>query len=290
MTLRIHVVFATVGRAQLLARTVDHLADQTRLPDGVIISATCPEDAQGLGRSRIATKHVYGDKGLCRQRNRALRMLEGQSDIVVFLDDDFVPHNDYLAVIEETFRADQGIVGATGDLLADGIHGDEIAFDAARDALARHALPQQAALRPRKALYGCNMAIRLTATQDLWFDEALPLYGWQEDIDFTHQLLDRGRLVSGARLAGIHLGTRSARTSGRRLGYSQVANLVHLWRKGTMQPGLGHRLLAQNLASNAVRSLFPEPHIDRRGRLVGNLMALRDLAVGRIDPRRVETM
>ncbi|WP_285017305.1 glycosyltransferase [Novosphingobium sp. fls2-241-R2A-195] len=287
--MRIHVVFATVGRAALLARTVDRIAEQTRLPDGILVSATGPADVAGVERARMPARVMFGDKGLCRQRNAALRELSTETDVVVFLDDDFVVHNDYLAVIEETF-ADQSIVGATGDLLADGIHGEEIPFDAAALRLDGHTLPAFTPLRPRQALYGCNMAVRASAIDGLWFDEALPLYGWQEDIDFTHQLGKRGRLVSGDRLTGIHLGTRSARSPGKRLGYSQVANLVHLWRKGTMQPNLGQRLLVQNLASNALRSFYPEPHIDRRGRLLGNLIALRDLMTGRIDPRRVETM
>lgn len=57
-----------------------------------------------------------------------------------------------------------------------------------------------------------------------------------------------------------------------------------------MQPGLGRRLLTQNLLSNLARSVRPEPHIDRRGRLLGNALALADLVRGRIDPRRIETL
>lgn len=288
--MRIHVVFASLGRAPLLARTVDRLADQTRQPDGVLVSATKPEDVEGIGAGRVKAEVILGAKGLCRQRNHALRHLADRADVIVFFDDDFVPHNDYLAVIEEAFASDPGIVGATGDLVADGIHGDEIPLDDAVRSLDAHAVCRSVPFSARRALYGCNMAIRMKAAENLWFDEALPLYGWQEDIDYTYRLGRRGRLVSGPCLTGIHLGTRSARSPGKRLGYSQVANLVHLWRKGTMQPNLGQRLLLQNLASNAVRSLFPEPHIDRRGRLLGNLIAIADLLRGRIDPRRVETM
>jgi hypothetical protein len=36
-----------------------------------------------------------------------------------------------------------------------------------------------------------------------------------------------------------------------------------------------------------VRSLFPEPWIDRKGRLKGNLIALADIVLGRISPRRI---
>jgi hypothetical protein len=130
----------------------------------------------------------------------------------------------------------------------------------------------------------------MEAAAGLSFDEALPLYGWQEDIDFTYQLGRRGRLISTGLVTGVHLGTKGGRSSGRRIGYSQVANIVYLWRKGTMEPGLGEKLMRQNLLSNLARSVWPEPHIDRRGRLIGNMLALRDWATGRIDPRRIETM
>lgn len=288
--MRIHVVIATVNRAVLLARVVDRLADQTRPPDGIVISATCAADVAGIEDARPETHILLSPKGLCKQRNCALEHLAGKTDAVVFFDDDFVPHNGFLAEVERLFTRDPGIVGVTGDLVDDGIHGEEIPFDDAVLRLDGHRLPDEDSLRPRDALYGCNMAIRMSAAAGLAFDEALPLYGWQEDIDFTHQLSRRGRMVSGPRVTGIHLGTRSARSPGKRLGYSQVANLVHMWRKGTMQPRLGQRLLFQNIASNAARSLFPEPHIDRRGRLAGNLLAIADLMKGKIDPRRAETL
>jgi glycosyltransferase involved in cell wall biosynthesis len=288
--MRIHAVFATVGRAGLLARTVDRLADQTRPADEILISATCAADVAGIEAVRPPCHIVLGDKGLCKQRNVALGLLRGHSDIVVFFDDDFVPHREYLAEVERLFALNPDLVGITGDLLDDGIHGDEIQFDDAVERLDALQLPDDEHLSPRQALYGCNMAIRLTAAEGLQFDENMPLYGWQEDIDFTYQLGRNGRMVSSSRTSGIHLGTRSARSPGKRLGYSQVANLVYLWGKGTMQPGLGQRLLWQNLIANALRSVRPEPHIDRRGRLWGNVLALADLVRGRIDPRRVENL
>jgi len=35
------------------------------------------------------------------------------------------------------------------------------------------------------------------------------------------------------------------------------------------------------------RSFHPEPWIDRKGRLKGNLLALVDMAIGRISPHRI---
>ena len=46
--------------------------------------------------------------------------------------------------------------------------------------------------------------------------------------------------------------------------------------------------LFRNIASNVVRCLAPESHIDRAGRLRGNMLAIRDLIVGSAAPERAE--
>ena len=46
-------------------------------------------------------------------------------------------------------------------------------------------------------------------------------------------------------------------------------------------------LMWRNLAANLVRSFYPEPWIDRKGRLKGNILALIDITIGRISPLRI---
>jgi glycosyltransferase involved in cell wall biosynthesis len=288
--LRIHVAIATIGRAELLRQTVDLIAAQTRPADGVLIVAPNVEDFGTAAQSPVRPDVAFSPRGLCRQRNRALDLLEGRADVVLFLDDDFVMAPDYLAAIEALFTSDPGMAGITGNLVADGVRRGGFTVEQALALITRDAAGLDPKVIPRTALYGCNMALRLSLAAGLRFDEALPLYGWQEDIDFTMRLARRGRLASSGRVTGVHLGVRGGRTSGRRLGYSQVANIVYLLRKGTIPFGLAQRLFWQNLVSNVVRAPFPEPHIDRAGRLAGNLRALADLALGRIDPRKIEQM
>lgn len=287
--LRLFVVVATVGRAELTRRTVDLLAEQTRPPDGIIVVGADPSDVAGVEAARGAPEIALAGRGLCRQRNRGLALLAGRADIVTFFDDDFVSAPDYLEEAAALFEAYADVTGITGDLVADGIGGSGYTMEQA-EAMLRARPARRPAIRERQSLYGCNMSIRLAAAGGLSFDEALPLYGWQEDIDFSTRLGRRGRLITSTRVTGVHLGVKGGRTSGKRLGYSQVANLAYLWRKGTLPPRLGERLLVQNIAANALRRFFPEPHLDRRGRLAGNMIALADLARGRIDPRRIELM
>jgi len=288
--MRIHVAIATLGRPELLRRTVDLIAMQTRKVDGVMIVAPSEADVGAVRESAVRPEVAISPKGLCRQRNRALDLLPGRTDVLLFLDDDFIMAPDYVAAVENLFASDCTIVGVTGDLIADGVRDGGITIEQALRLIDQQALRLDPAVRSREALYGCNMALRTAQLQDMRFDEALPLYGWQEDVDFTSRLGRCGRLVSTGLVTGVHLGVRGGRTSGTRLGYSQVANIVYLRRKGTMPRWLGRRLLWRNFAANAARALFPEPHIDRAGRLSGNLRAFGDLMLGRLDPRRVERM
>jgi hypothetical protein len=74
------------------------------------------------------------------------------------------------------------------------------------------------------------------------------------------------------------------------LGYSQIANPVHLVRKGTFTFRRALFQMARNVAMNLCFSFTPEPYVDRRGRLRGNLTALKDLVLGRVHPERILTL
>lgn len=285
--LRLFVVVATVGRPGILAKTIARLGRQLRLADGIVVASVTEQDVAGLERNLPATERIFSAKGLCNQRNNALRHLHGRADIILFLDDDFVAADDYLLEVERLFTERPDIVGATGHVIADGIKGAGFGFEQAVAIVESDTPAAERAVRKERALYGCNMAIRVDAAAGLRFDEALPLYGWLEDIDFTYRLGRRGMLVKSDRLRGVHMGAKGGRTSGLRLGYSQVANPVYMLRKGSAPPKLAYAMMTRNLSSNAIRSLAPEPQIDRIGRLRGNLLALWHLVRGRLDPRHI---
>lgn len=137
--------------------------------------------------------------------------------------------------------------------------------------------------------YGCNMAVRMDAVSrgGIRFDEKLPLYGWQEDVDFCRRLAPQGRIVWSPALRGVHLGSKRGRSPGLRLGYSQVANPPYLIGKGTVSRSWALRLIGRNIAANLLGSLRTQGLVDRRGRLRGNLVALRDMVLGRMSPDRI---
>jgi GT2 family glycosyltransferase len=288
--MRIAVGIATRGRAAVLAEVLAELRHQLRPPDRLIVCHTVPEDIAGAAAAAPGAEFVACPPGLPRQRNAILDAAAPDCDAVLFLDDDFLPAPAYLAVTEAVLAARPDAVVTTGAVIADGAKGPGIAVEEGRAILARdHHAGDPLAARPHFNGYGCNMAARMAPVlaHGLRFDEALPLYAWYEDIDFTRTLGRHGAILRLEGARGVHLGAKSARTPGLRLGYSQVVNPVYLARKGTFPWSHAVPSAARHCAMNLARSLWPEPEVDRWGRFRGNMLGLWDLLRGRAAPSRV---
>ena len=288
--MRITVIVATLGRPREADDLVNDLVNQTRRPDRTVFAVVKPEDAPGRNPDIANETLLCPRKGLCAQRNAALDHVADSSDVIVFFDDDFVPHRTFLERVEHAFEANSEYVGVTGAVVADGICGPGLTRQEAVDAVEAHGARQvdgPPGETDVPGLYGCNMAMRVDALGGRRFDERLPLYGWLEDLDFTNRLLDEGRLVRLDSLIGAHRGVKAARVSGLRLGYSQIANARYLMAKGSAPRWLMMKNLVKYPVVNATRALLPEPYIDRWGRLRGNVIGLFDLARGRSRPERI---
>lgn len=288
--MKIVVGIATAGRREVLCDTLAEIAGQQRLPSEILV---CPAQEEDVDWSFAATlavpvRRVAPRQGLCLQRNAILDAIV-DADLLLFFDDDFLPAPSFIAEAETLFGAQRDIAVATGQVLADGIHGPGLGAEEARAILARDVAPAVAHLTPVENAYGCNMVFRMAAVRAAGarFDENLPLYGWQEDTDFCQQLAGQGRSVHATALRGVHRGSKRGRTSGLRFGYSQIANPVYLVRKGTLRPRRALRLAAGNIAANLGGSLKPNNPVDRRGRLKGNWLAFWDLLRGRLAPQRI---
>jgi hypothetical protein len=284
---RVAVIVATLGRPEVVTASVRHLLETQDLkPELVVVSCAAADDAGDLAadpRIRVVT----GPKGLPNQRNTALAALPAGLEVVAFFDDDFVADRDWLAAAVRTFRSDPGVVGFTGWVLADGIKGPGIPFSEAVAVVEAPPPPTNWHWIEPYSPYGCNMAFRASRIGDTRFDQRLVLYGWLEDRDFAASLArEGGRLVKSAEARGVHMGVKGGRVQGDRLGYSQVINPVYMLRKGTMTAMQVVDHVLRNVASNLAKAPRPEPFIDRRGRLRGNVLALMDLIRGRIEPER----
>ena len=287
-SLRLAVGIATRGRPAILAETLAEIARQTVQPSRILVCGTEPADIASAA-AFPAVERLIAPSGLPRQRNAILNAI-GDCDVVLFLDDDFLMAPDYIRATLAAMEADPLVVVTTGRLIADDVKGPGLSPAQGRALIAEQAYGAwRPGVEPAQHGYGCNMALLLAPVfiHGIRFDERLPLYGWSEDVDFTHRLGRYGAIVKVTGAQGVHLGVKSARTPGRKLGYSQVANPIYLFGKGSYSFGRASRSVARNLLANAVRSVRPEPFIDRRGRLRGNLTAFADLLRGRMAPERI---
>lgn len=300
------LAIATTNRRSLVEANIARLARQTVYPDLIVV---CVPDDQpsgthapeysgaGIGQSSFDAAAgpldivtIRASRGLAAQRNGILKFLiERNFDLVTFIDDDFLAADNYVAIVRTEFAAHPDYAVIRGSVPYDGVRSSGFTLEQGETLLAQafRNLPASGTVIDHPGAYGCNMSIRLRQVGDLRFDERLPLYGWQEDIDFTSQLGKFGRIVELTWLIGVHLGHNTGRQPGLRLGYSQIANPLYLIRKGTMPTTFGLGLMTRNVMANIMRSMSPEPHIDRRGRLRGNIIALTHALAGRIEPEHI---
>jgi hypothetical protein len=236
---------------------------------------------------------VPGVRGLSVQRNAILRAC-GNADLLVFFDDDFYPATDYIQLAEQLFCEHSDVVIATNHPALDGATGRGVTHEEAVIAIDRieSKPPSTEPMTRTYAGYGCNMVVRLAAVRDhdVYFDENLPLYSWLEDVDFSRRLTDYGRVVKYPALRGVHLGNKGGRTSGVKFGYSQIANPLYMFRKGSMDLNYALKQVTRNVMKNTLMALWPEPWVDRAGRCRGNTIALWHLVTGRLHPLKVKEL
>lgn len=286
------IIISTRGRPDIVHALVEQLGDQTRPPAHIFVIGSRADDVAKLSQSQAnLTVHV-GREGSSSQRNDGLALAGSRFSYIAFFDDDFVPSRFWVERMEDTFKADPHIAGLTGTVLADGTTTAGIGLDEARSIVdASDAAPGRKWTVQDGIRYGgnmgCNMAFRRSAAHGISFDERLPLYAWLEDADFRNQVEKRGRVVRTDALWGVHLGHKQGRGRGVTIGYSQIANAAYLAKKGTVPKSHLLKLAGRNFLANTLRSIRPEPFVDRRGRLLGNILALADLVRGRVTPERI---
>lgn len=282
------VVIASANRPHLLAQAIRTCEEQKGIPFRGVISVP-DQDSLPADRALLDGWHVIiGTRGLAAQRNVALAQLEG-ADLVAFFDDDALLRSDYLINAVTFLQSHPDVVALTGRVLLDGAATGEIPAAQAVDALtasAREAL--SGTWRTTRELYGCNFVVRTWVAECERFDERLPLYSWLEDHDFARRCMRRGRLARVDDCVIVHRGSASGgRQAHRRLGYSQMMNPIHLFRKGSFPLWLAAWEIFRPVAKNLLYAVAGSSRSWRRERLQGNLRATADAVRGRFTPERI---
>lgn len=287
--MKLGLVIATHRRPDVLQKVLRNLISGHRIPDDIIISAVDPADIPEVDQNAANVRSVFGTAGLTCQRNRGMSCVIDTADLIVFIDDDFIVGDDYFLNMEGIFARDTSIVGVTGEVIADGASSSGFTFEEGLRLAKEYSNREKSAsvLREIRGTYGCNMAFRTASIGSLRFDERLPLYGWQEDLDFCGALRRSGRIVWTNLIWGVHLGTKRGKGSELRLGYSQIINPAYIVSKGNMSTAYAFQLAARNFVANLAKSIRPESYVDRRGRLRGNLIGIFHLMTGRLTPEYI---
>ncbi len=299
----ISLIVATKGRAKETSVLLDFLARQSMIPNRIVVVGAEPNDVSGLNQHALVQQGtcqvlLAPKPGLTIQRNTGIELLDNEGALdtdpgfVVFFDDDFRPATNWLDSAAKVLF-EKNLVGLTGWVLADGIKGAGLSEHDAKAYLDGKLKPQEhwsntEENKAAQSVYGCNMAFRNSVMKTIRFDESLPLYGWQEDRDFTGQVLRSGPVIVTRECRGVHMGVKNGRRqSGVMLGYSQIANPLHIVKRRNMTKKMAIRIVSRNIAANVLYSLRGHKTTDYPGRLGGNLRAVFDLLTGRCHPARI---
>ena len=288
----IGVVIATRGRPDIVAAIVERLLQQSRLPNQIIVVGSQASDIALIKPVPGKVTMTVGRVGSAHQRNDGLAITGNAYDYIAFFDDDFVPSHFWLERMAQIFDTHADVAGMSGIILDDGTTTAGISVPDADAMVKVHDAQNKTDGKLAKSFshggnVGCNMAYRNSAIGSIRFDENLPRYAWMEDSDFRGQIERKGSFARAFDLWGVHLGHKHGRSSGVTLGYAQIANGIYLAKKGTVPKSYMIRQCVRNLIANTLRSIAPEPYVDRRGRLKGNLTALGDLLRGKLNPNRI---
>ena len=118
--MKLGLVIASHGRPHILKEVLWSFASQLRIPDYTVLSAVVSEDIPDLCPSNANVQLIFGAAGSSGQRNRGIAELIDKTDVIIFIDDDFIVGDDYFLNLEAIFAQDSSIVGVNGMVIADG--------------------------------------------------------------------------------------------------------------------------------------------------------------------------
>lgn len=295
----ISVIIASKGRPQILTATVDSLLRQARRPDEIIIAVSGPQDYEPELSQQELVRVLISPPGSAAQRNFGLRHANPQADLVVFFDDDVELGSEYLIKISNYMAVSADVASLAITPTMDRPDEGRMTHAEARDVLEATPVKSCTPFESRGAS-GFSMIFRGEYARQEEFDENLVGYGLGEDQDYANRMLKYGKIMAyqGGRI--IHLATTSGRVPQIKLGYAQVMNLAYLhfvkktinrrewWRFGP--PVIAVNILGAAGLLDHIRRR-PDAHfINRSERARGNLLAIRDILLHGIDPKRVQNI
>ena len=274
------VIICSLNRPVILHDTIISIARQSHEPAEILIVSpgqrhVLPETLEIRG-----VRFIQSPLGLPSQRNAGLDHISGECNLVAFFDDDIELSEFYLDEMVRLFSKEPEIVVASGRLLHDGGRGTIVTRAGAKEQCREHdrnyvRSENLGSHRQTNSAYGCNMIVRCATARNVRFDESLPLYAWLEDRDYSQRVTkNRHAPVEFDGAVAVHLGARSGRIGGVRMGFSEIINPIYLWAKNRTfsLTYLVVQYWIRCLVGNVLGILARDPEYDRVGLLRGNLI------------------
>jgi glycosyltransferase involved in cell wall biosynthesis/GT2 family glycosyltransferase len=282
------VIIATLGRPDVLRRTIDSVARAAPLPHELIVVDGDRErssERATQGSFPFPIHYMTSEKGLPKQRNAGIDRAAGE--VILFIDDDVEIPTTTFQVLERVFR-DRDVLGATARIVeprSDRIGkkhspvrrllpggGEEGRFT--RFGYPRRLIDLETE-RDIDFMHGSFMAVRTEVARDVRFDEALPGYALAEDEDFSYRVSRRGRVRFVPELHVVHAkeghGSRDARAFGRTV----VVNRAYLFRKNFKRGPLARMQFAMLIGLFMAHRVVNREWAEFRGLIDGSLAARR---------------
>jgi GT2 family glycosyltransferase len=291
--LKVTAVIASANRPSCLHKTVVSLLEQRRPADEILISVASTEDCSSETRVFPGVRLIEGPKGSACQRNTALKNLQPDTGLVLFLDDDIELRSDYIQNCIAFMEANPDVAAMSGKVIADGSHINAvISREEARNLIRTHETHDHS-VHERLGLYGCNMVVLASVAKEILFDDRMKLYALFEDTDFGIRCRTKGRVVSYHGCIAVHLAEKSGRVSHRRFGFAQVMNVYYLWKKGTLSHKEAAVFFRNVLLGNVKGLLVPYKGRSRAERLTqmsGNVAAFATIFRSGAAPEKIENI
>jgi GT2 family glycosyltransferase len=279
------IVIGTRGRPDSLARCLDSIVTQTRLPtevliidDGALEPAPLLDRLQRVG---IATQYVNKshDPGLTKSRNLGIRRSVGA--IVMFLDDDVELAPRYLEAVLGVYESHPEAFGVGGRLIGAPLSWAKRLFlqafllDGRREGAV---LSNGVGVLVRDIsrvtrvdwLSGCNMSYRREVFDRYMFDEDFAGNGWGDDRDFSYSVSREFTLMCAPDAEVRHFEEPKARAGDRQFGRTEIAYVHRFFIKHMPQRPRNLLALWWSFAGIVLKNAF----MARGRRVRGNLAGL----------------
>ncbi|MDB4875817.1 MAG: glycosyl transferase family 2 [Gemmatimonadetes bacterium] len=240
MSIELSVVIPTLNREESLCATIEHFVSRETYDrfEVIVIDQTASHSAEterylASAASRIRLVRV-DYRSLPRARNHGVRLAAGE--VVVFVDDDVIPTDGFLAAHAAAY-ADPTIGGVTGPAVSPGaalVPMDRVPaeFWSALERRGAMRFDLDVAFDARWAV-GCNMSFRRESILAVGgFDERFFDVATGEDAEFSHRLIQTGARIRYEPCAAlVHLqqpsgGCKSTAAVDRRM-MNATANIVY---------------------------------------------------------------